>query len=156
MGMIKEFRTFVARGNVLDLAVGVIIGAAFGTITKSLTDDIIMPVIGYLFGGFDFSSYFVQLGPIPASYTGSPDNYAALKAAGVPLFGYGEFISVIINFLILAFIVFLLVKFVNRAIAVVHEEQKTGAAEPAADPVDVALLREIRDELRAARARPEA
>ncbi|KQN87058.1 mechanosensitive ion channel protein MscL [Sphingomonas sp. Leaf67] len=155
MGMIKEFRTFVARGNVLDLAVGVIIGAAFGTITKSLTDDIIMPVIGYLFGGFDFSSYFLQLGPIPASYTGSPDNYAALKAAGVPLFGYGEFISVIINFLILAFIVFLLVKFVNRAIALVHEEQKTGEAPPAADPVDVALLREIRDELRAARARPE-
>ncbi|KQN81373.1 large conductance mechanosensitive channel protein MscL [Sphingomonas sp. Leaf62] len=155
MGMIKEFRTFVARGNVLDLAVGVIIGAAFGTITKSLTDDIIMPVIGYLFGGFDFSSYFLQLGPIPASYTGSPDNYAALKAAGVPLFGYGEFISVIINFLILAFIVFLLVKFVNRAIAVVHEEQKTGEAPPAADPADIALLREIRDELRAARARPE-
>ncbi|WP_242120952.1 large conductance mechanosensitive channel protein MscL [Sphingomonas lacusdianchii] len=153
MGMLKEFRTFVARGNVLDLAVGVIIGAAFGTITKSLTDDIIMPVIGYLFGGFDFSSYFLQLGPVPASYTGSPDNYAALKAAGVPLFGYGEFISVVINFLILAFIVFLLVKFVNRAIAVVHEEQKTGEAPPAADPADIALLREIRDELRAARAR---
>lgn len=153
MGMLKEFRTFVARGNVLDLAVGVIIGAAFGTITKSLTDDIIMPVIGYLFGGFDFSSYYLQLGPVPASYTGSPDNYAALKAAGVPLFGYGEFISVVINFLILAFIVFLLVKFVNRAIAVVHEEQKTGEAPPAADPADIALLREIRDELRAARAR---
>jgi len=155
MGMIKEFRTFVARGNVLDLAVGVIIGAAFGTITKSLTDDLIMPVIGYLFGGFDFSSYFLQLGPIPATYAGSPDNYAALKAAGVPLFGYGEFISVVINFLILAFIVFLLVKFVNRAIAVVHEEQKAGEAPPAADPADIALLREIRDELRAARARPE-
>lgn len=156
MGMLKEFRTFVARGNVLDLAVGVIIGAAFGTITKSLTDDIIMPVIGYLFGGFDFSSYFFQLGPVPASYTGSVTNYAALKAAGVPLFGYGEFISVVINFLILAFIVFLLVKFVNRAIAVVHEEQKAGEAPPAADPADIALLREIRDELRAARNRPEA
>ena len=151
--MLKDFRAFIARGNVLDLAVGVIIGGAFATITKSLTDDIIMPVIGYLFGGFDFSSYFLQLGPVPASYTGSPDNYAALKAAGVPLFGYGEFISVVINFLILAFIVFLLVKFVNRAIAVVHEEQKTGEAPPAADPADIALLREIRDELRAARAR---
>ena len=155
MGMLKEFRTFVARGNVLDLAVGVIIGAAFGTITKSLTDDIIMPVIGWLFGGFDFSSYFLKLGPIPATYAGSPDNYAALKAAGVPLFGYGEFISVVINFVILAFIVFLLVKFVNRAIAVVHEEQKTGEAPPAADPADIALLREIRDELRAARKLPE-
>jgi large conductance mechanosensitive channel len=149
--MLKEFRTFVARGNVLDLAVGVIIGAAFGTITKSLTDDLIMPVIGWLFGGFDFSSYFLQLGPIPASYTGSPDNYAALKAAGVPLFGYGQFLSVVINFMILAFIVFLLVKFVNRAIAVVHEEQKAGDVPPAADPPELAILREIRDELRAAK-----
>ena len=85
MTLLQEFRTFVARGNVLDLAVGVIIGAAFATITKSLTDDLIMPVIGWLFGGFDFSSYFIRLGPIPATYTGSPDNYAALKAAGVPL-----------------------------------------------------------------------
>lgn len=152
MTLLKEFRTFVARGNVLDLAVGVIIGAAFGTITKSLTDDMIMPVIGWLFGGFDFSSYFVRLAPIPAGYTGSPDNYVALKAAGVPLFGYGQFVSVIINFMILAFIVFLLVKFVNRAIAVVNEEQKKAEAPPAADPADVALLREIRDELRAQRA----
>ncbi|KQM96894.1 MULTISPECIES: large conductance mechanosensitive channel protein MscL [unclassified Sphingomonas] len=151
MAIMNEFRTFVARGNVLDLAVGVIIGAAFGTITKSLTDDIIMPVIGYIFGGFDFSSYFLQLGPIPAGFAGSPTDYKALKAAGVPLFGYGEFISVVINFVILAFIVFLLVKFVNRAIAVVQEEQKNGEAPPAADPADVALLREIRDELRAAR-----
>ena len=147
--MLKEFRTFVARGNVLDLAVGVIIGAAFGTITKSLTDDIIMPVIGYIFGGFDFSSYFIKLGPIPATYKGSPDSYSALKAAGVPLFGYGQFVSVVINFVILAFIVFLLVKFVNRAIATVHQEQKTGDVTPAADPPEIALLREIRDELRA-------
>lgn len=151
MSMLKEFRTFVARGNVLDLAVGVIIGAAFGTITKSLTDDMIMPVIGWLFGGFDFSSYFIKLGPIPATYKGSPDSYSALKAAGVPLFGYGQFVSVVINFVILAFIVFLLVKFVNRAIATVHHEQKTGDVPPAADPPEIALLREIRDELRAAK-----
>lgn len=154
MSIVKEFRTFIARGNVLDLAVGVIIGAAFGTITKSLTDDMIMPVIGWLFGGFDFSSYFVALAPIPATYTGSPDNYVALKAAGVPLFGYGQFVSVLINFVILAFIVFLLVKVVNRAIAVVHEEQKAGVVPPAADPPEVALLREIRDELRAAKVDP--
>jgi large conductance mechanosensitive channel len=146
--MWKEFRTFVARGNVLDLAVGVIIGAAFGTITKSLTDDLIMPLVGAIFGGLDFSSYFLRLGPIPASYHGSLDSYAALKAAGVPLLGFGQFVTVVINFLILAFMVFLLVRFVNRAIHLVEHEEKTGDAAPAADPEDVKLLREIRDELR--------
>jgi large conductance mechanosensitive channel len=146
--MLKDFRTFIARGNVLDLAVGVIIGAAFGTITKSLTDDIIMPVIGALFGGFDFSSYFLRLGDIPATYTGSLSDYAALKAAGVPLFGYGEFVTVVINFLILAFMVFLLVRFVNRAMAVSAAEEAKAPSEPAAEPVDIQLLREIRDELR--------
>lgn len=150
MSIMKEFRTFVARGNVLDLAVGVIIGAAFGTITKSLTDDMIMPVIGWLFGGFDFSSYFIMLGDVPATYKGSLDNYTALKAAGVPLFGYGQFISVVINFIILAFIVFLLVKFVNRAIASVHREAEAVAV-PVPEAAELALLREIRDELRGAR-----
>lgn len=143
--MFKEFGAFIARGNVLDLAVGVIIGAAFGTITKSLTDDLIMPVIGWIFGGFDFSSYFVRLGEIPATYKGSPADYAALKAAGVPLFGYGEFLTVVINFVILAFMVFLLVRAVNRAMTMAVKEQE---AAPAAEPADVALLREIRDELR--------
>ena len=143
--MLQEFRTFIARGNVLDLAVGVIIGGAFATITKSLTDGLILPVIGAVFGGLDFSGFFVRLGPIPASYTGSPTNYAALKEAGVPLFGYGAFVSVVINFLILAFLVFLLIRFVNRAIAAV---QKAEEAAPAADPADVVLLREIRDELK--------
>jgi large conductance mechanosensitive channel len=147
--MWKEFRTFIARGNVLDLAVGVIIGAAFANITKSLTDDLIMPVIGALFGGFDFSSYFIRLGPIPATYRGSLDSYAALKAAGVPLFGFGQFITVVINFVILAFLVFLLVRFVNRAIHLVEHEKKTGEAAPAPEPEDVKLLREIRDELKA-------
>ncbi|MBX3595339.1 large conductance mechanosensitive channel protein MscL [Sphingomonas sp.] len=149
--MLKEFRTFIARGNVLDLAVGVIIGAAFGTITKSLTDDIIMPVVGWIFGGFDFSSYFIRLGPIPATYSGSASNYAALKAAGVPLFGYGEFVTVVINFLILAFIVFLLVRSVNKLIADLEDQKKQGTAPPAADPADIVLLREIRDELRSGR-----
>lgn len=138
--MWKEFRTFIARGNVLDLAVGVIIGAAFGTITKSLTDDIIMPVIGALFGGLDFSSYFVKLGAVPASYAGSLTDYAALKAAGVPLLGFGAFVTVVINFLILAFMIFLLVRFANKVLRS-HEEA-------AADPAEVELLREIRDELR--------
>jgi len=147
--MLKEFRTFVARGNVLDLAVGVIIGAAFGTITKSLTDDMIMPVIGWLFGGFDFSSYFIKLGPIPATYKGSPDSYTALKEAGVPLFGYGEFVTVVINFVILALIVFLMMRSVNKLIAAAEREKVEGIAEPAAEPAEVALLREIRDELKA-------
>ena len=138
--MWTEFRTFIARGNVLDLAVGVIIGAAFGTITKSLTDDLIMPVVGALFGGLDFSSYFIKLGAVPASYTGSLTDYAALKAAGVPLLGFGQFLTVVINFLILAFMVFLLVRFANRVLR--------SSAEAAADPAEVELLREIRDELK--------
>lgn len=138
--MWKEFRTFIARGNVLDLAVGVIIGAAFGTITKSLTDDLIMPVVGALFGGLDFSSYFLKLGAVPAGYAGSPTDYAALKAAGVPLLGFGQFLTVVINFLILAFMVFLLVRFANRVLR--------SSAEAAADPAEVELLREIRDELK--------
>jgi large conductance mechanosensitive channel len=147
--MLNEFKTFIARGNVIDLAVGVIIGGAFATITKSLTDDLIMPVVGWLFGGFDFSSYFLILGDVPESYTGSLNNYAALKEAGVPLFGYGQFVTVAINFLILAFIIFLFVKGVNRMVARMEQEKAEGTAPPAADPADVVLLREIRDELRA-------
>lgn len=148
--MFKEFKAFIARGNVMDLAVAVIIGGAFAGITKSLTDDLIMPVVGWIFGGFDFSSYFIRLGPIPVNYAGSPSNYAALKAAGVPLFGYGEFITVLINFLILAFIIFLLVRGVNRLLS--DLESKKAADTPApADPADVVLLREIRDELKAQR-----
>src|SRR5215468_9501736 len=100
--MLKEFRAFIARGNVLDLAVGVIIGAAFGKIVTSLTESVIMPFIGWITGGTDFSRYFIQLGPVPASYKGSPSDYAALKAAGVPMIGYGDFITQVVNFLILA------------------------------------------------------
>lgn len=137
--MIKEFKAFIARGNVLDLAVAVIIGAAFGKIVTSLTEDVIMPVIGKVFGGLDFSSYFVTMGPVPAALQGSTD-YAALKKAGVPLLGYGEFITQAVNFLIVAFIIFLLVRAVNRVVP--------KAPEVAADPADVVLLREIRDELR--------
>ena len=145
----NEFKTFIARGNVIDLAVGVIIGGAFATITKSLTDDLIMPVVGWLFGGFDFSSYFLIMGDVPASYAGSLSNYAALKEAGVPLFGYGQFVTVAINFLILAFIIFLFVKGVNRMLARMEQEKADGTAPPAADPADIVLLREIRDALQA-------
>lgn len=138
--MIQEFKAFIARGNVLDLAVAVIIGAAFGKIVTSLTEDVIMPVIGKVFGGLDFSSYFLTMGPVPAALEGSTD-YAALKKAGVPLLGYGEFITQAVNFLIVAFIIFLLVRAVNRIVP------KAEAPTPA-DPADVVLLREIRDELR--------
>ena len=142
--MFNEFKAFIARGNVLDLAVAVIIGAAFGRIVTSLTDDILMPVIGKIFGGLDFSSYFVRLGAIPAGYAGSPSDYAALKKAGVPLFGYGAFVTQAVNFLIVAFIIFLLVRAVNRMIP-------KPAEVVVVEPADVALLREIRDELRAGR-----
>lgn len=142
--MLKGFREFVARGNVLDLAVAVIIGAAFATITTSLTEDIIMPLIGALFGGLDFSSYFVRLGPVPEGYAGSMTDYAALKKAGALMIGWGQFLTVVINFLILAFIIYQLVRAATRA-------QRRKEAEPAATPEDVVLLREIRDALKAPR-----
>ena len=144
--MLSEFRDFIARGNVLDLAVAVIIGAAFATITTSLTEDVIMPVVGAIFGGLDFSSYFVLLGPLPEDYTGSLSNYAALKEAGAPVLGYGQFVTVLINFLILAFIIFLLVRWAIRL-----RSKREAEAAPAAEPADIVLLREIRDALRAPR-----
>ena len=137
--MLKEFRDFIARGNVLDLAVAVIIGAAFATITSSLTEDVIMPVIGAIFGGLDFSSYFTLLGPIPADYAGSATDYAALKKAGVPVLGWGQFVTVLINFLILAFIIFLIVRSANRMTR--RKDEVPGVTE-------VDLLTEIRDELK--------
>ena len=139
--MLGEFRDFVARGNVLDLAVAVIIGAAFATITSSMTEDLIMPVVGTLFGGLDFSSHFILLGRVPEGYAGSMSNYEALKAAGAPVLGYGQFVTVVLNFLILAFIIFLLVRWANR----LRPQEEAG---PAPDPADIVLLREIRDELR--------
>ena len=144
--MLKEFRSFIARGNVLDLAVAVIIGAAFGKIVTSLTDDIIMPVIGRLSGGLDFSSHFIRLGAVPADYRGSLASYADLKKAGVPLLGYGAFITQVVDFLIVAFIIFLIVRGVTKALSRMQAEQE---AAPVAEPTEIALLREIRDELRA-------
>lgn len=141
MGLISEFKTFINRGNVIDLAVGVIIGGAFATITKSLTDDLIMPVVGYLFGGADFSEYFIRLGDLPADYKGNPQSYADLKAAGVAMFGWGQFLTVMVNFVILAFAIFLLIKAVNRMMVKPEPEA------PAATPEDIVLLREIRDSL---------
>jgi large conductance mechanosensitive channel len=143
--VLNEFKAFVARGNVLDLAVAVIIGAAFGRIVTSLTDDIIMPVVGRITGGLDFSGYFFRLGDIPADYAGSPTSYADLKKAGVPLLGYGEFVTVAVNFLIVAFIIFMIVRVVNR---VTVRDEAAADAVPVVEPADLVLLREIRDELR--------
>jgi large conductance mechanosensitive channel len=140
--MLREFRDFIARGNVLELAVAVIIGAAFATITTSLTEDIIMPAISAIFGGLDFSSHFVVLGTVPDTYHGSLTDYAELKAAGVSLLGWGQFLTVVINFIILAFIIFMIVRSANRM------KRKAGEAAPAPDPEEVVLLREIRDALK--------
>jgi len=137
----SEFREFAVKGNVVDLAVGVIIGAAFGRIVDSLVKDIIMPLIGSVTGGLDFSSYFIVLRPPPAAYSG-PMTYDALTKAGVPLLAYGNFITVVINFVILAFIIFLMVRAINRLRAR-HEVQAV-----AAPAEEVVLLREIRDALR--------
>jgi large conductance mechanosensitive channel len=137
------FREFLARGNVLDLAVAVIIGAAIATLVTSLTGDIIMPVVGAIIGDVDFSSYFIRLGPVPADYIGDPNNYAALKAAGVPMVGYGQFLTAVVDFLILAFIIYQLVKAAQRM-------RKAGEAE-AGPSEELLVLREIRDELRGRR-----
>ena len=144
--MLKDFKAFIAKGNVIDLAVAVIIGAAFGAIVKSLTDEIIMPVVGAIFGGADFSRYFILL-DTPAGYDGPMDDYAALQEAGAAMIGYGSFITAIINFLILAFIIFLLVRYAKKAMAEFEEEK----VETPAGPTELDILKEIRDELRAAR-----
>ena len=140
--MFKGFRDFIARGNVLDLAVAVIIGAAFATITTSLTEDIIMPLVSAVTGGTDFTNKFILLGPVPDGYAGALTDYEALKKAGVVVLGWGRFVTVIINFLILAFVIYQLVKFASRA-------QRRKDEEAAATPEEVALLREIRDTLKA-------
>jgi large conductance mechanosensitive channel len=138
--MLNDFRAFIAKGNVLDLAVAVIIGAAFGKIVTSLTDDIIMPIVGKIFGGLDFSSHFMLLGPIPADYHGSMTDYAALKKAGAPVLGWGAFLTEVVSFVILAFIIFLMVRWASKLMRK-REEAPAG-------PSEVELLAEIRDELR--------
>ncbi|MET0335804.1 MAG: large conductance mechanosensitive channel protein MscL [Rhizobacter sp.] len=141
MGFASEFKEFAVKGNVVDLAVGVIIGAAFGKIVDSIVKDLVMPVIGKIIGGLDFSSYFIALSAPPADFKG-PMTYEALTKAGVPLFAYGNFITVALNFVILAFIIFLMVKQINRL------KKQAPPPAPAATPEDVILLREIRDALK--------
>lgn len=139
MGLATEFKEFASKGNVVDLAVGVIIGAAFAKIVDSMVKDLIMPVVGRIFGGLDFSNFFVALAPPPPGYAG-PMTYDALTKAGVPLFAYGNFLTVALNFLILAFIIFMMVRQINRIRRTVPPVTVL--------PEDTALLREIRDSLR--------
>lgn len=146
MSFVSEFKAFATKGNVIDLAVGVIIGAAFSKIVDSLVKDIIMPVVGQVIGGIDFSNYFILLAPAPANFTG-PMTYEALTKAGVPLLAYGNFITVALNFLILALIIFVMIKQINR----LRRSEPEVEATPVAEPEDVKLLREIRDTLRVGR-----
>ena len=141
MSFSTEFREFALKGSVVDLAVGVIIGAAFGKIVDSLVKDIIMPVVSRIIGGIDFSNWFVMLGSPPAGY-GGPMTYEALTKAGVPLFAYGNLITVAIIFTILAFIIFLMVKQINRL------KRDTPPPPPAPPREDLVLLREIRDAIK--------
>ena len=143
MSFSSEFREFAVKGSVVDLAVGVIIGAAFGKIVDSLVKDLIMPVVGRAVGGLDFTNWFIMVAPPSAGYTG-PMTYDALTKAGVPLFAYGNFITVVINFVILAFIIFLMVKQINRL-------RNAKPPAPPAPPEEVVLLKEIRDELKRSR-----
>jgi len=139
MSFMSEFREFAVKGSVVDLAVGVIIGAAFGKIVDSLVKDLIMPVVGRVVGGLDFSNWYFMLGAPPAGYSG-PMTYEALTKAGVPLLAYGNFFTVALNFVILAFIIFLMVRQINRL-------RNAAPPAPPAPPEDVVLLREIRDAL---------
>ncbi|MBA4113473.1 MAG: large conductance mechanosensitive channel protein MscL [Verminephrobacter sp.] len=144
MGMMQEFREFAVKGNVIDLAVGVIIGGAFGKIVDSVVSDLIMPVVGLVFGKLDFSNLFLVLGTVPE---GTALTLDALKKAGVPVLAYGSFITVAVNFIILAFIIFLMIKQINRLKREAPAEPAVPAATPPT-PEDIVLLREIRDSLK--------
>ncbi|WP_343736455.1 large conductance mechanosensitive channel protein MscL [Acidovorax sp.] len=141
MGMMQEFREFAVKGNVIDLAVGVIIGGAFGKIVDSVVADLIMPVVGLVFGKLDFSNLFIVLGNVPP---GTGTTLDALKKAGVPVFAYGNFLTVAVNFVILAFIIFMMIKQINR----LKREVPPAPAALVAPPEDIVLLREIRDSLK--------
>ena len=144
--MLNEFKEFIAKGNVMELAVAVIIAGAFGTIVASLTEDVIMPIVGFIFGGADFSSYFILLST-PEGYEGSTTDYAALKEAGAAMIGYGALFTTIINFVILAFIIFLLVRYATKVQAQFEKKEEAAAEEPAG-PTEIELLTEIRDALK--------
>ncbi len=138
MSIVSEFKEFAVKGNAMDLAVGVIIGAAFAKIVDSIVKDLIMPLVGAVFGGFDFSNLFIALDSVPP---GTVMTLVGLREANVPVFAYGNFLTILLNFIILAFIVFIIVKQINRL-------KKEAPPAPAATPEDIVLLREIRDSLK--------
>jgi large conductance mechanosensitive channel len=138
MSFTSEFREFAIKGNVVDLAVGVIVGAAFGKIVDSMVNDLVMPVIGRITGGLEFTNYFIALAPVPASV---PHTLEAVKKAGIPVIAWGNFTNMVFNFAILAFVVFVMVRQINRL-------RRQAPAAPPAPPEDVVLLREIRDALK--------
>ena len=139
MSMATEFKDFISKGNVMDLAVGVIVGAAFGKIVDSLVGDMIMPIIGKIIGGLDFSNMFFALADIPAGNAGT---YVALKSAGIPMLAYGNFITIVLNFIILSFVIFVMVKQVNKL------KKAEAATTTAATAEDILLFTEIRDALK--------
>lgn len=139
MSIASEFKEFAVKGNAMDLAVGVIIGAAFGKIVDSIVKDLIMPIVGAVFGGFDFANLFIALGTVPEGVARTLD---AVREANVPVLAYGNFLTILLNFIILAFIVFIIVRQLNRL------KKEASPAAPAATPEDVVLLREIRDSLK--------
>jgi large conductance mechanosensitive channel len=137
MSMASEFREFAVKGNVIDLAVGVIIGAAFGKIVDSLVNDLVMPVLGRVVGGLNFADYFIALAPVPANV---PMTLEAVRKAGVPVLAWGNFATIALNFVILAFVIFLMVRQINRL-------KREAPAAPPAPPEELVLLRDIRDAL---------
>ena len=141
MSIIKEFKEFAIKGNMMDLAIGVIIGGAFGKIIDSLVKDVLMPIINFIIGGeVNFTNKFIILGSSPENIT----TLAQAQEAGLTVLAYGSFLTILINFLILAWVVFLLVKVMNR----LRKKQEEAPAAPAPTPEDIQLLREIRDELK--------
>lgn len=145
MSVVQEFREFAIKGNVVDLAVGVIVGGAFGKIVDSVVGDLIMPIVGRVIGGLDFSNYFIALKEVPP---GVVMTLAEVKKAGIPVFAYGNFLTILINFTILAFIIFMMVKQINRLKREVVKAETPTAVEPPPTPEEVVLLREIRDALK--------
>jgi large conductance mechanosensitive channel len=145
VSLLKDFKAFAVKGNVIDLAVAVIIGGAFSGIVKSLVDDVIMPVVGRIFGSLDFSNLYLPLAEVPANVA---PTLAAVRAAGVPVLAYGSFISVLINFIILAFIIFMMVRQVSKITKALLREEEAAPAAPPPPSEEVLLLREIRDSLK--------
>ena|SRR6185312_15357434 len=149
MRFLQDFKTFALKGNVIDLAVGVIIGSAFSTIVTSIVKDLIMPIVSLATGGIDFSQHFIKLGHLPDNFKGNPASLQDLQAAGVAVLGYGNFLTVMFNFIILAFIIFMMVKAISKLQHTIQQSVEEAATVPT--PEDILLLRDIRDTLKSSK-----